>query len=247
VTAKRPVSTELVAKPYYSVPSALELCDDVLGLSDKAYRLLHQLCALHDGFNNGHLQVSRQVFRAMGWRTHRVLDKALTELLSAGLVVQTRPPNSRAPRLFALAWLRISHRDGLINPPDLPFSLPDDRATQRALKIARRESQGELLSWSLQNCEFAGSPVCQRKNLAGTCVVPTKRVSWLPGVPTKTFRGPCVVPPNGLRGLENEPTKPATVNRELGGGAGGSATDTEDKAPESAERLARCDQKRGRS
>jgi hypothetical protein len=150
LTAKR---AQQCPPPYYSLPCALELCDEVIALSAPAYRLLHQVAALHDGFNNGHIALSHHTMRAFGWRSNSTRERALLELLNAGLLFQTKPGYGRTPRLFALPWLAVANPDRLTLAPDSVMAMPDAGEVRRAMKNAK-EGAEESATWSLQTGAF---------------------------------------------------------------------------------------------
>lgn len=149
--------------PYYALPCALDLCDEVIALSHPAYRLLHQFAALHHGFDNGHISFPRATARALGWTSNRVFACALTELLNTGLLCQTRPRIGRQPRLFALAWLPVTKVAGLTLIPDL-VPMPEMAAVQAALKKLKKS--GTPQTWSLQTGEFVAHLWGHEKKLA---------------------------------------------------------------------------------
>lgn len=140
------------AQPYYTLPCALDLCDEVIALSHPGYRLLHQAAALHHGFDNGHIALSRRTLRALGWTSNDTFERALAELLNVGLLFQTRPQTGRKPRLFALAWLPVTKLAGLAFPPDAPVLMPEKAAVQAVLKDLNRGSAGA--TWNLQSGTF---------------------------------------------------------------------------------------------
>ncbi|CAG9264426.1 hypothetical protein PUN4_460017 [Paraburkholderia unamae] len=141
--------------PYYSIPCALDFCDEVRALSAHAYRLLHQIAALHHGFDNGHIAFTRATAHALGWTSNRVFDRALSDLLNSGLLFQTRLGAGRQPRLFALAWLPVTKVGGLALIPDTVL-MPEMASVQVALKKLKSSQTPE--TWSLQTGAFVASP-----------------------------------------------------------------------------------------
>jgi hypothetical protein len=139
------------------MPCALELCDEVLALSTSARVLLHQLAALFDGFNNGHIPFIRCTARSFGWRSIATLTRAFDELLNVGLIVQTRPASGCRCRLFALAWLPVTKPEGLTFVPGEPVPMPDAEQVKAAMKIARGIHSRQLPNWSLETSSFAVS------------------------------------------------------------------------------------------
>ncbi|TDR04342.1 hypothetical protein [Paraburkholderia silvatlantica] len=181
--------TQPVPAPYYALPCALQLCDEVIALSSNAHRLLHQIAALHHGFDNGHIALPRATARLLGWRSHDTFERALCELLNAGLLFQTRPATGRRSRLFALAWLPVPKVQGLMFVPAAPVPMPGMAAVMAALKSLKKPGGGE--TWSLKTGAFVACvPGHKKKHAAclpghkpelAACVAGHENQLW-PGV-----------------------------------------------------------------
>ena len=77
-------------------------------LSPYAVKLLVDIGAQFNGSNNGDLNACFSEMKEVGWRSSATLQRAKSELLSAGLIEQTRQGGMNAgPNLYALTWRRI--------------------------------------------------------------------------------------------------------------------------------------------
>jgi hypothetical protein len=148
-------STQSCPTPFYALPCALQLCDEVIAMSASAYRLLHQFAALHHGFDNGHLAFPRATGRALGWRSHDTFERALFELLNSGLLFQTRPAIGSRPRLFALTWLPVTKVAGLTFVPDV-VPMPGMAAVLAVLTDLNKGGAGA--TWSMKTGVFVARP-----------------------------------------------------------------------------------------
>jgi hypothetical protein len=171
-------------RPYYSLPCALQLCDEVIALSSNAHRLLHQVAALHHGYenSNGHIALPRSTMRALGWRSHDMFERALSELLNTGLLFQTRPATGNRPRLFALTFYPVTKPDGLTFIPDGPVPMPGMTAVLAVL--ADLNNGGAGATWSMKTGAFVarvpgryGQPDISRRDTSAARVPGHKKKS----------------------------------------------------------------------
>lgn len=85
-----------------------------LDCSPYAVKLLFDLLTQYRGQNNGDLTAAWKIMKPRGWRSEMTLHKAKKELLSGGLIVETRMgarPNKCS--LYALTFFDLDENDKL--------------------------------------------------------------------------------------------------------------------------------------
>lgn len=109
---KRPI--EAIGGLYSAIPHAVLDSVAFTYASYPAKALLFDLMRQHSGGNNGHLQLSFGWLDKRGWKSRDVIQRAKSELVSRGLIIQTRQGglNVGASR-YAVTWLAISNYVGL--------------------------------------------------------------------------------------------------------------------------------------
>lgn len=89
---------------------------DYCQLSGNAVKLLMDFACQYNGKNNGDLTNALSVLRLRGWRSRGTLQRATSELLEAGLIIQTREGRFTNPggicALYALSWHPIDECPG---------------------------------------------------------------------------------------------------------------------------------------
>ncbi|GAA0707927.1 hypothetical protein [Dokdonella soli] len=104
------------------------------GLSFKARALLLDMGAQYRGHNNGDLAAPWSRMKGRGWKSKDTLQRALRELLAAGMIEQTRQGGLHAPTLYAVTWLPIDECGGKL---DVRANLvPSNTWKQRARVLA---------------------------------------------------------------------------------------------------------------
>ena len=77
-------------------------------LSASAVKLLVDIAGQYNGKNNGDLTACMTMMRPRGWCSTSTLHRAKLELLSAGLIEQTRQGGMNlGPNLYAITWKPI--------------------------------------------------------------------------------------------------------------------------------------------
>lgn len=86
------------------------------GLSPYAAKLLLDIASQWQLGRNGDASAAfENILRARGWRSKATLHKALKELRTSGLVVQTRQGSLHECSLYALGWLAIDECGGKLD------------------------------------------------------------------------------------------------------------------------------------
>lgn len=91
-----------------------------LGFAARA--LLFDIAAQYNASNNGKLVCCMKYLKPLGWNSNDTITRALRELLTSGLLIQTRqgmrPPFSQAA-WFAIGWFGLDVQSGLDIEPRL--------------------------------------------------------------------------------------------------------------------------------
>ncbi|MCK9366802.1 MAG: hypothetical protein M0P72_06605 [Metallibacterium scheffleri] len=95
------------AGTFFRVPTSVLESAAYRTLSMKGKSLLLDLGAQFRGYNNGHLSPSWTLMRQWGWSSKQTLQRALEELLRAGLLEKSRQGGRNRCSLFAFTWLAI--------------------------------------------------------------------------------------------------------------------------------------------
>ena len=108
--SKRRKPVEAVTSSYTAVPHVVLDSTAFANAGHTARSLLFELIRQHNGRNNGHLHLASPWLKRRGWKSSDVVQRAKRELITRGLVIQTRQGglNAGASR-FALTWLPISN------------------------------------------------------------------------------------------------------------------------------------------
>ena len=108
------VRPESITGSYSLIPWVVLDSVSFKGASDKAKSLLFALMRQHNGSNNGRLHLAKKWLYNQGWTCDESNRKACHELISRGLVVQTRWGGlNMGPNWFALTWYPITNYVGL--------------------------------------------------------------------------------------------------------------------------------------
>ncbi len=94
------------------VPSYVLFSPNFCALSLKAKALILDIGARFNGYNNGDLAAPWSWMKERGWRSKDTLHRALTELLQAGMIEQTRQGGLFGPSLYAFTWRAIDESKG---------------------------------------------------------------------------------------------------------------------------------------
>ena len=105
------------ANSFAGIPRMVMQSKDYRNLSGNAIKLLLALCYQYRGHSNGNLNAAWSVMREQfGFRSQETLNRAKKELISAGMIVETRTPRFLNPggqcALYALTWKNIDDCPG---------------------------------------------------------------------------------------------------------------------------------------
>lgn len=84
-------------------------------LSPRATKLLLDLLAQYNGFNNGDLAVAWKLMKKRGWHSQMTLNKAKDELLDRDMIMVTRQGGRNKATLYALTFYAIDHCKGKLD------------------------------------------------------------------------------------------------------------------------------------
>ena len=101
--------------PFLPVPSDVLNSPNFLTLSLKAKALILDMGATYNGFNNGDLAAAYSMMQPRGWRSKDTLAKAISELLSSGMIEKTRQGGLHGPSLYAVTWKPIDACKGKLD------------------------------------------------------------------------------------------------------------------------------------
>ncbi len=101
-------SLSITYKGHFIYPDCVLNHPDYISLSYSAKALLTDVGAQYNGGNNGDLQCSRSVMASRGWVSNATRERALKELIDAGMLVLTKPGGRGiGPNLYAMTWQPI--------------------------------------------------------------------------------------------------------------------------------------------
>ncbi len=124
------------------IPHAVMNCDEYVGLSGSALRLLLEMARQYNGHsNNGDLTAAWSVMRERGFKSEATLQKAVRELMEKEFIVRTREgqfcnPGKRCA-LYALMWANVDECPGKnldIAPTKAPMRVFSAKITKRPLQ-----------------------------------------------------------------------------------------------------------------
>lgn len=138
-----------------------------------ARALLIDIALQYKGLNNGKLVACEKYLGPIGWKSNATVLRAVRELLSCGLLIETRKggrPNKAA--WFALSWLSLDQGQGLdIDPklyprgeymrPEAKATAPDNARTAMATaarKAAALKKRAEKQNALLTPCSGVVQP-----------------------------------------------------------------------------------------
>lgn len=127
---------------FFQVPRAVLQSAAYRSVSAKAAKLMLDLGAQWNGYNNGDQCAAWRLMEEQGWKSRDTLDKAKLELLAAGLIEKTKQGGRNSPNLYAFTWQAIDECKGKLDfaptrvasgkwkdPPSSPSRTP--RPTRR--------------------------------------------------------------------------------------------------------------------
>ena len=135
-----------IAGRWTALPHLVIRSQEFRGLGYAARALLFDIAAQYNASNNGKLVCCMKYLNSLGWTSNDTITRARKELLSSGLLIQTRqgmrPPCSQAA-WFAIGWFALQVRTGLDIDPNsyrkcslTPFTAPSPIGGKRFKKSA---------------------------------------------------------------------------------------------------------------
>ena len=91
---------------FAGIPRVVMDCPDYIGLSGNAIRLLNEMAYQYKGANNGDLSPAWTLMKVRGFSSKATLDRAVKELVAAGMIVLTRQGQfiRNVTSLYAVTW-----------------------------------------------------------------------------------------------------------------------------------------------
>jgi hypothetical protein len=109
-------SKALIYPGYLHLHKALVNSEDFKSLKGNSIKLLIDLGNQYNGHNNGDLCATLSVMRKRGWNSNQQLQKALNELVTKNLIIQTKQGGlNYGPNLYALTWQPINECNGKLD------------------------------------------------------------------------------------------------------------------------------------
>lgn len=100
---------------FLRMPVAVLESENYKALSFKARALILDLGAQYRGNNNGDLAAAWSIMSKRGWKSKDTLQRARNELLSSGMIEQTRWGGLHCCSLYAFTWLQIDECGGKLD------------------------------------------------------------------------------------------------------------------------------------
>lgn len=100
---------------FFGIPAAVLDSDNYKAMSFKARALLLDLGSQYRGHNNGDLAAAWSIMKRRGWKSKDTLQRALRELLEAGMIEQTRWGGLHCCSLYGVTWLAIDECGGKLD------------------------------------------------------------------------------------------------------------------------------------
>lgn len=120
-------------------------------LSPYGCKLLFDLLAQYNGFNNGDLSITWKLMQKRSWHSKATLEKTTKELLGIGLLELTRRGHRRQCHLYAITLYNIDECSGKldVNPTSTPSKLWLQH--EPVIPIPKLQAQCKKRSEGLQN------------------------------------------------------------------------------------------------
>lgn len=109
---RRRKATGRSAATYLGIPHYVTRSDEFGQLDGWELKLLVELAAKYNGFNNGDLSCAFSQLKLRGWRSNGTLWKALRGLLARRWIIQTKTGGRNRCALYAVTWWPIDPCEG---------------------------------------------------------------------------------------------------------------------------------------
>lgn len=121
--AARIKSNSITYTGFANIPAVVLNHPDFIDLSGKAAKLLIDILAQYNGYNNGNLCCSRSIMKKRGWNSNEQLAKAKSELVYRGWILLSKKGGlGIGPDLYAITWQPIDECGGVhdLRPGKIP-------------------------------------------------------------------------------------------------------------------------------
>jgi len=109
-------SKSITYKGHFSLPKALLNDSEFFMLPAAAQKLINDLGAQYNGFNNGDLCASFTLMKERGWKSKSYLTKMTKELIESNWIELTKQGGrNMGPNLYAFTWQPIEACGGKLD------------------------------------------------------------------------------------------------------------------------------------
>ncbi|WP_415905398.1 hypothetical protein ACMXYW_04675 [Neptuniibacter sp. QD48_55] len=113
INKNSPKSNAIRHKGYFKFPAVMLNAQDFYTLSPAAIKLLVDIGAQYNGYNNGDLHCARSILKKRNWTSNSQLSKAKKELLEKEWIVETKAGGfGIGPSLYAITWQPVDDCNG---------------------------------------------------------------------------------------------------------------------------------------
>lgn len=132
-TVRRRKATGRSAATYLGIPHYVVRSEEFGQLGAWELKLLVELAAQYNGYNNGDFSAAMSILRTRGWHSTGTLSKALAKLRDGGWIVTTRHGHRGGLcALYAVTWWPIDDCDGKW------LELPAERSARNTWQAAKK-------------------------------------------------------------------------------------------------------------
>ena len=121
---------------FVAVPHEVLKSQSYISLSVYAQKLLIDLLAQHNGYNNnGDLCATWSLMKKRGWKSPSTLNNAKRELEEKQFIVVARQGGRNKPTLYAITFFRVDVCKGKLDIPDTLYPSDDWKSNESNQKI----------------------------------------------------------------------------------------------------------------
>lgn len=113
INKNRTKSHAIRHKGYFKFPAVMLNAHDFYTLSPAAVKLLVDIGAQYNGYNNGDLHCARSILKKRNWTSNSQIYKAKQELIDKNWIVESRAGGfGIGPSLYAITWQPVDECKG---------------------------------------------------------------------------------------------------------------------------------------